>query len=346
MFEDLKVVELASVLAGPLVGSFFSELGARVVKIENAQTNGDVTRGWKLPSEDEDAEVSAYYASANYNKEVRFLNLKESGDYDLALAEIRNADIVISNYKPGGAERLGLDYETLKKVKRDIIYASLTGFGETNSRAAFDVVLQAESGFMYMNGEPEGTPVKMPVALIDVLAAHHLKEAVLCALIRKLKTGKGKLIEVSLYDSAIASLVNQGNNWLMAKHIPQKMGSAHPNIAPYGDMYSTADGRLLVLAVGSEKQFEALAKALNFDNSSYATNQQRVANRSALNKEIGGAISKLNASEWETVFGHKQIPYGIVRNMKEVFESPLAQKQVLQHQIENVAATYLKTALI
>jgi crotonobetainyl-CoA:carnitine CoA-transferase CaiB-like acyl-CoA transferase len=236
MFKNLKVVELASVLAGPLTGTFFAELGAKVVKIENKLTQGDVTRTWKLPTESKENSVSAYYSAANYSKESLFLNVKDSSDYELLIEHIKDADIVISNYKPSTARKLKLDYKDLKPYNPSLIYAELTGFGGDDSRPAFDVVLQAETGFMYMNGEPHRNPVKMPVALIDVLAAHHMKEAILCALINKLKTGEGQHISMSLYECALASLANQATNWLMEGHIPQPMGTQHPNIAPYGDM--------------------------------------------------------------------------------------------------------------
>lgn len=346
LFKDLKVVELASVLAGPLTGTFFSELGAHVIKIENKLTNGDITRTWKLPSEDKNASVSAYYCAANYSKQVLLLDLKNTDDYQTLISHIKEADIIISNFKPESAKKLRLSYDDLKKHHEAIIYAEIIGFENNVPRPAFDVVLQAETGFMYMNGEPNGNPIKMPVALIDVLASHHLKEAILCAIINKLKTGKGKHIQVSLFDSALASLANQATNWLMAGHIPQAMGSKHPNIAPYGDMYKTKDGKIIVLAVGTNKQFALLCDLLTLSKDGFETNGQRLVKRELLNKKISSCIIKKTAKYWNTKLVKNNIPFGIIKNMKEVFEDTKTRKMLLKETIEGVDAIKMRTALI
>jgi crotonobetainyl-CoA:carnitine CoA-transferase CaiB-like acyl-CoA transferase len=346
MFKDLKVVELASVLAGPLTGTFFAELGAKVIKIENKLTNGDVTRTWKLPTEAKEKPISAYYSAANFSKESLLLNVTDALDYEIVISHIKDADIVITNYKPGTARKLKLSYNDLKQYNQSLIYAELTGFGGDESRPAFDVVLQAETGFMFMNGEPNRNPVKMPVALIDVLAAHHLKEAILCAIINKLNTGKGKHIKVSLYQSALASLANQATNWLMEAHIPQPMGTQHPNIAPYGDMYSTRDGKKLVLAIGSDKQFESLCSLLSIEFAEFGTNAQRLSKREALNSKIGECIVQKTSSYWAAEFELSNIPYGIVKNMQEVFQDEEAKKMLLNERMEGVETVRVKTALV
>lgn len=346
MFENLKVVELASVLAGPLTGTFFAELGAKVIKIENRLTHGDVTRTWRLPTESKEKSVSAYYSAANFSKESLLLNVTDSSDYEMLIEYIRDADIVIANYKPGTAKKLKLSYEDLKQYNQSLIYAELTGFGGDESRPAFDVVLQAETGFMFMNGEPGRMPVKMPVALIDVLAAHHLKEAILCAIINKLTTGKGKHVRVSLYESALASLANQATNWLMEEHIPQPMGTQHPNIAPYGDMYTTLDGKLLVLAIGSDKQFDSLCSLLNMEADGFSTNAQRLAKREVLNNKISEYIALKTSSFWVTELELRNIPYGIVKNMQEVFQDHKARKMLLKEIVEGTETVRVKTALV
>ena len=192
IFAGLTVVELASVLAGPAVGLFFAELGARVIKIENPVTKGDVTRAWKAPTEDKQKSDSAYYHSVNAGKEVHFLNLKTEEDRQQAYHLIEQADVVIVNYRVGAAQKLGMDYEYLNQLNPRLIYAELTGFGANDRRPAFDVVLQAETGFLYLTGEPDRPPVRMPVALIDILAAHQLKEGILVALLQRAQTGKGR----------------------------------------------------------------------------------------------------------------------------------------------------------
>lgn len=331
ILKDLLVIELASVLAGPTVGMFFAELGARVIKIENPKTGGDITRQWKLPSEKEE-EQSAYYSSCNYGKEVVFLDVGK--DRKALLEWIEKADILIHNFKFGDAEKFELSYEHLKAINPSLIYASLTGFGENSERIAYDVVLQAESGFMGMNGLPDDPPVKMPVALIDILSAHQLKEGILLALYQRAKTGRGADITCSLFDAAVGSLANQATNWLMAKHIPQRMGSLHPNIAPYGEQFVCADGKRVVLAIGSDRQFEQLLQLLQLQHllleEKYATNKKRVENRLELAQHLEKGINAWERATFIQACIQAKIPAGAIRNMKEVFELPDAEALILE----------------
>jgi crotonobetainyl-CoA:carnitine CoA-transferase CaiB-like acyl-CoA transferase len=153
------------------------------------------------------------------------------------------SDIVIASYKPGDAEKLGVSYGQLKTNNEQLIYGQVTGYGSDNDRVGYDAVIQAESGFMDLNGEKNGAPTKMPVALVDVLAGHQLKEGLLLALLKREKTGAGGFVEVSLIQTAVASLTNQATNWLIAGKLPSRQGSAHPNIAPYGESFLTKDGK-------------------------------------------------------------------------------------------------------
>src|ERR1700756_1614855 len=261
-FKGLKVVELASVLAGPSVGLFFAELGAEVIKIENKKTGGDVTRSWKLPTEDKTSDMSAYFLAVNFLKKHLFLDVRNNEDYTKCITQIKKADIVIVNYKKGDDKKLKLDYATLKKINPTLIYAGIQGFSDKDERVAYDLILQAESGFMSMNGTTESGPLKMPVALIDIFSAHHVKEAVLMALLKRAKTNKGSFISVSLFDVAVSSLANQATNWLIANHLPQRTGSLHPNIAPYGEIFQTKDGHTVTFAIGSDAQFKKLCSIL------------------------------------------------------------------------------------
>jgi crotonobetainyl-CoA:carnitine CoA-transferase CaiB-like acyl-CoA transferase len=338
-FEGLKVLELASVLAGPAVGMFFAELGAEVIKIENASTNGDVTRRWRLPGESKESPLSAYYCSINYNKKVHLLNLKAEEDKQKVYALAEDADIIISNFKGHSAEKLGMSYQDFKARKPDIIYAQLTGFGPAEDLPAFDVVLQAEAGFLFMTGEPGRPPVKMPVALIDLLAAHQLKEGILMALLKKVRTGKGSLVSTSLLESAIASLANQATNWLMEGHIPQPMGSQHPNIAPYGDIFYCHDNKPIVIAVGTEKHFTLLCESIGHPSLStddrFSTNADRVANRPALNELLEPVFKQHTRAEWLNQLQRQGVPVGSIRNMEEVFERPQAQALVLEDELSD-----------
>ena len=346
-FNDLKVVELAAVLAGPSVGMFFAELGASVFKVEHP--HGDMTRKWKLSKEDKNASVSGYYCSVNWGKEIHFLNLKEQDDYNKVCCLIEGADVLITNFKHGDAEKFNLTYEDVLKVNDKIIYAHLSGYGTGNPRPAFDVVIQAEAGYMSMNGQADSPPTKMPVAFMDVLAAHQMKEGILCGLLEREKTGKGALIEVNLYDAGIASLANQATNWLMGQEIPERRGSLHPNIAPYGEIFDCKDGRQMVLAIGTDKQFQILCDILGAPEISqkdeYINNQQRVINREVLDKELSPLFLNFKAEDLSNSFIQHHIPGGIVKNVKEVFDDAKDRNLILEETIDSVETKRVKTVV-
>jgi len=350
-FNGLKVVEFASVLAGPAAGMFFAELGATVIKIENSSAGGDVTRSWKNPLEDPDAPVSAYWSSINWGKRHIFLDLNNEGDRLTALLFVSEADIVISNIKPSSARRMGIDSDTLCAENPRLIFAQLNSYPDPeDERPAFDAILQAEAGFMYMNGEPDREPVKMPVALIDILAAHQLKEGVLLALLKRERTGDGSVVTTSLMESAVASLANQASNYLMTGYIPRRMGTRHPNIAPYGDVYTTADGKSVLLAVGSERQFKNLCACLELhelqEQELYNTNSVRVKNRELLNGQIQKAVGVHNLDELMRLFSEHGVPAARIRDMQQVFELPGADKLILEETTaEGVPTKRVKTVV-
>jgi len=338
-FEDLKIVELASVLAGPSVGMFFAELGANVIKIENKKTGGDVTRKWKLPQEEKDKNDSAYFNCVNWGKKSLLADLSNEKDKIASLKIIAEADVLITNFKSGSAQKLGLDYDSLKAINSRLIYANLTAYGENDDTPGFDVLLQAETGFMYMNGEPNRPAVRMPVALIDLMAGHQLKEAILIALLNRKETGKGSFLSVSLAKSAIASLANQASNWLNVNHMPEKMGTQHPNIAPYGDVFQTKDGKEIILAIGTEKHFQNLCGILQIlemgKEEKFNTNAQRVKHRTELIEVLKNAFVQFNQAELLTAFKQQKVPAGIIRNMAEVFEMPIAKEMILEDEKGN-----------
>src|SRR5690606_7787629 len=181
MLNDLKILDFSSVLAGPAVGTFFAELGAEVIKIENKTAGGDVTRQWKLENENPESTVSAYFSSVNYGKKYRQLDVFDAADFKELENLIADCDVFITNYKSSSLEKMGLDNAAISKKFPEIIYGQITGFESESTRAAYDVVIQAETGFMAMNGTPENAPLKMPVAFMDLLAAHQLKEGLLLA---------------------------------------------------------------------------------------------------------------------------------------------------------------------
>jgi crotonobetainyl-CoA:carnitine CoA-transferase CaiB-like acyl-CoA transferase len=347
MLKDLKVVELASVLAGPSVGMFFSELGAEVIKIENKSTQGDVTRSWKLSSENQASNISAYFSAVNWGKKHLLLDLKNKEDLQQTIDHIRTADILITNFKTGDDIKYGLSPESLFALNSRLIYGRISGFGENNPRPAFDVVLQAEAGFMSMNGTPDSGPLKMPLAMIDVLAAHQLKEGILLGLLDREKTGKGAVVSVSLYDAAISSLINQASNYLMEKAIPQRIGSLHPNIAPYGETLDTRDYRQVVLAVGNDAQFRKLCEILGdpriAEREKFRTNADRVKNRKELYRELNVHSLNFNRDELMDLLTKNQVPAGAVFNLEEVFSKPEASGMILEEKMEGINTKRVKT---
>lgn len=334
LLSDIKVLELANVLAGPSVGAMFAELGATVIKLENPQTKGDVTRSWKLSTEEADTDISAYFSCVNWGKKSLALDLSQVEGLNILYQIIPHFDIVLVSYKPGDAEKLGVDYVRLQQLNPKIIYGHITGYGLHNPRSGYDAIIQAEAGFTFINGEKGGKPTKMPVAFMDILAAHQLKEAILIALLQRYKTGKGTYIDVSLLKSGIVSLANQAANWLVATHIPQAMGSDHPTIVPYGTVFETADNKPIVLAVGTDAQFRSLCETLKDSTLSlderYATNFSRVQNRESLQMILRELIGKVNREELLMELHKRKVPAAGVLNMQEVFEQEEAQSLLLE----------------
>ncbi len=236
------------------------------------------------------------------------------------------ADIVVASYKPGDPEKLGVSYEQLSAINPGLIYGHITGYGSDDPRVGYDAVLQAEAGFMSMNGEKEGSPLKMPVALVDVLAAHHLKQGLLLALINRMNTGEGSYVTISLIDAAVSSLANQGTNWLVGGKVPGRKGNQHPNIAPYGDVFTTEDGAHIILAVGSDKQFNSLCKVLGVERDDrFTTNTRRVENREPLIQALEEKIKLWSTEDLLSVFAEKSIPAGKVKSIDEVMDQNKAQ---------------------
>ncbi len=333
MFGNIKVLELASVLAGPSVGQFFAELGAEVIKVENLKTGGDVTRTWKGNGELTD-DRSAYFCSVNWGKKSIAIDLATAEGKITIQKLASKSDIIVASYKPGDAEKLGVSYNQLKANNPTLIYGQVTGYGSDNERVGYDAVIQAESGFMDLNGEKNGLPTKMPVALIDVLAGHQLKEGLLVALLKRERTGEGSFVEVSLIQTAISSLTNQATNLLVANKLPSRQGSLHPNIAPYGETFETKDGKRILLAIGSDRQFFDLLRILKIDpltfENKFSTNHRRIENREEMNIMLSQAVLQRTASELFLQIHQLKIPAGIIQNVREVFEMKEAKDLLIQ----------------
>ena len=339
MLSNLKVIDISTVLAGPSVGMFFAELGSDVIKIEHP-THKDITRSWKGVGEERDSSISSYFSSVNYLKKYITLDLVRQEDLVIFLDLIKDADILLSNFKSTDYAKFGIESNVLKSINPRLIHGRVSGFGSDSDRVAYDLILQAESGFMSINGLSGTGPIKMPVALIDVLTAHQLKEGILLALLEREKTGVGSDVHASLYKTAVCSLVNQASSYLMTRKIPQRIGSLHPSIAPYGEIFDTKDGELVTFAIGSDIQFEKLLKKLELDlyigDVRFFSNQQRVLHRIELAEILKPAIELFTVKELLNWSLKNHIPCGHIKNIGEVFQNEVAQSLVRTEKIDGI----------
>jgi crotonobetainyl-CoA:carnitine CoA-transferase CaiB-like acyl-CoA transferase len=342
MFEDLVVFDLSTVLAGPSVATFFAELGAQVTKIEHPEIP-DVTRSWRIPGEDQ--EITSYFASINYRKKYIQKDWSNPTDNQWLFDQLPKVDVLLMNFKSMDYDKFNFTKEKLLAINPRLIIGSISGFGDDTARVAYDLILQAESGFMGINGEPGNPPLKMPVALIDVLAAHHLKEGLLLALMQRKQTGEGSWVSVSLYDAAVCSLVNQASAYLMNDLVPKRLGSLHPNIAPYGELFETKDGKTVTFAIGSNRQFELLCKALGGEplllDDRYAENVNRVSNRTALAAALVPLVQQIDCGVLVKLTRERGIPMGVIRSIDEVLDAADSQHLIRSEQIATSATKRL-----
>lgn len=330
----LRVLELAGVLAGPAAGMFLAELGADVIKVENPATGGDVTRGWRLPAEPRDTGVSAYFCAANWGKRSIAVDLREPAGRELIHSLAQLSDVVLASYRPGQAESLAVDAESLMRLNDRLICAEVTAYGRGDPRPGYDALLQAGTGFMSINGEPGGLPLKMPVALMDLLAAHQLKEGILLALLERERTGSGTRVTTSLVRSGLSSLANQGTGWLATGLVPAPLGSGHPSIVPYGEVWECAASEFVVLAVGTDRQFSTLCRAVGSPELSsdprFARNADRVVHRDALRAELAPQISLLPRAGLLDSLTSAGVPAGPVWDVGEALSGPDADPLLLR----------------
>ena len=299
--DGILVADFSRVLAGPLASATLADLGARVIKVERPG-RGDDTRSWGPPWTGNSA---SYFESANRNKESIVLDLGESADNDLARELARRADVVIENFLPGALDRFGLGYDQVCESNPGVVYCSVTGFGSGGGAhlPGYDFLVQAVGGLMSITGDSDdsgGTPMKVGVALVDVLTSKDATTGILAALHARNRSGRGQRVEVNLLSSLLASLVNQASAYLTTGTAPGRMGNAHPSIAPY-ELLPCADGPL-VIACGNDGQFRTLAAALGneslADDDRFATNAARVHHRPALRTELGDLLERSTVAEW------------------------------------------------
>jgi crotonobetainyl-CoA:carnitine CoA-transferase CaiB-like acyl-CoA transferase len=339
--SDILVIDLSRVLAGPYAAMMLGDLGARVIKVEQPGS-GDDTRRWGPPFTANGE--SAYFFSANRNKESITLNLKHPRGRALLYRLVEQADIVIENFRVGLPKRLGIDYLSLHEVNGRLIYLSLTGYGQTGpycDRPGYDTMIQAQGGVMSITGPPGqgGDPYKVGVAVTDVTAGLHATIAILAALHHRERTGEGQYIDVALFDTQLSWLVNVASAYLVSGERPARYGNAHASIVPYQTM-PTADGWLM-LAVGNDGQFSSLCEVMGCVDLAadprFATNPQRVANRTALIPLLEAHFRTRPTAEWLAVLLAAGVPCGPVNDIPTALADPQTEArqmvQTVQHPV-------------
>ena len=315
--SGVKIADFTRVLAGPYATMLLADLGAEVIKVERPEI-GDETRDWKPPVDSEGR--STYFLGVNRNKTGLVLNLTDPADQTRARDLILSSDVVIENFGAGGMAKFGLDYKSLKKLKPELIYCSITGFGSSDKAAqlpGYDMLIQAMSGLMHVTGDPSGEPTKAGVAVIDVIAGLHASTGILAALRARDEQGIGQLIEIDLFSSALSALTNQSSAYVAGGVDPKRLGNHHPSIVPYGIF--TAKDRSISIAIGNDRQFSKFAELLEINDSKYNENSERVKHRNPLINLINEKLQSKSASEWIDLFRKNQIPAGPINTIPEAF---------------------------
>jgi len=325
--KGLHVLDLSRILAGPTLSQNLGDLGADVLKIERPGS-GDDTRKWGPPyldaRKDGQSGWSAYYLCANRNKRSVAIDISSPEGQKLIHALAQKADILIENFKVGGVVKYGLDYGSLSKRNPGLIYCSITGFGQTGpwkQKPGYDAMIQAMGGIMSITGSADGEPMKVGVGIADVMCGMYGAMAVLAALHHRDKTGEGQYIDMSLFDSQIAWLINEGLNYLTSGEIPQRRGTAHPNIVPY-QVFPTSDGYFM-LAVGNDGQFARFCDLAGLTDlakdARFSTNPARVKHRDELIRLVRAQTLKQSTAFWIDELGKVNVPCGPINDIGQVF---------------------------
>ncbi|MCW2316687.1 crotonobetainyl-CoA:carnitine CoA-transferase CaiB-like acyl-CoA transferase [Rhodoblastus acidophilus] len=343
--SHLRVLDLSRVLAGPWASQLLGDLGAEIIKIENPN-GGDDTRAWGPPyaktPEGADSDVAAYFLAANRNKKSVALDISKPEGQEIVRKLAACSDVLIENFKVGGLAKYGLDYASLSQVNPRLVYCSITGFGQTGpyaKRPGYDFLIQGLGGLMSLTGHPDGAPgggpMKVGVALTDVLTGLYASNAILAALAWRERSGKGQHIDLALLDVQVACLANRSLNQLVGSPGAGRLGNAHPSIVPYQD-FPTADGHM-ILAVGNDGQFarfcaEAGAADLAADPR-YATNAARVANRDELVEKLRALTVTRTTKDWIATLEQAGVPCGPINELRDVFADPQAQAREMAREL-------------
>lgn len=327
--SGIKVLDLSRVLAGPSSTQILADLGAEVIKVERPVV-GDETRHWNPPSftdEKSGEQTAAYFATVNRNKKSITVDITTAAGQQLIKKLAADSDVLVENFKVGGLKKYGLDYQSLKAVNERLVYASLTGFGQTGPEAhkpGYDYIIQGLSGLMSITGPSDGEPHKVGVAVVDLFAGLQLTIGIQAALLAREKTGKGQYVDVALLDSAVAMLANIGMNQLASGNTPPRLGNAHPNITPY-QVFETADDSHFILACGNDTQFAKVCEVIGVplqEDSRYSTNPSRVANRESLQQQLSAVFKTKTRAQWLRLLQQAGVPCGPIHDVTEALAMP------------------------
>ena len=339
--SHIRVLDLSRILAGPWAGQILADLGADVIKVERPGP-GDDTRGWGPPwikdDQGQDTSVASYYLCANRNKRSITVDITQPEGQDIVRRLAAQSDVVLENFKLGGLKQYGLDYDSLKAVNPRLVYCSITGFGQDGPyapRAGYDFLIQGLGGLMSITGRPDGEPgagpMKVGVALTDILTGLYATNAVLAALAWREKSGEGQYIDMALLDVQVACLANQAMNYLATGSNPRRMGNAHPSIVPYQD-FPTEDGHM-ILAIGNDGQFDRFCEVAGRPelaaDARFATNRARVENRAELIPLLNEITATRTTTEWIAQLEARAVPCGPINGLAEVFADPQVQARGL-----------------
>lgn len=347
----LRVLDLSRILAGPYATMMLGDMGAEVIKIERPGT-GDDTRTWGPPFTQKGHE-SAYFLSVNRNKKSVAINLKSPEGMDIVKQLAAKSDVVIDNFAPGDAKKLGLDRDEICKSNDRLIWCSITGYGPDGplaNRLGYAVLVEAHAGLMHCTGPRGGDPVKVGVALTDILTGLHASTAILAAVHKRAVTGQGCLIDCSLLESQVSAMANIAANYLVCGQEAKRLGTDHASIVPYGCV-KTKDG-MMALAAGNDTQFQGLLKCLNLSHLTsdprFETNAARVANREILISELEAVLKTRNSSDWISVFdviqGKDKFAFAPVNNMEQVFSDPQVIHRNMILEMDHPSAGQIKLA--
>lgn len=321
--KGITILDLTRVLAGPFCTMIMGDLGAEVIKVEGVNA-ADETRAWGPPFISGE---SAYYLCANRNKRAITLNLKSEQGKEVLKKLVARSDVVVENFKAGTLDKWGLGYEVLKEINPQVILASITGFGYSGpykDEPGYDYIIQAMAGLMSITGDRASGPMKVGVAIADVLTGLYTAIGILAALHERNYSGVGQHIDVSLFDSQISALVNVASNYLVSGNIPQRLGNQHPNIVPY-QVLPTSD-QDMVVAVGNDAQFTRFVSLLGKPelavHEKFCTNAKRVENRAELSEIITQSMKQKTSKEWRKLFSEAGIPNGPINDIGTLFEDP------------------------